>query len=286
MKKRNTVFSLAALSVVAFAFAQDEFVVRRELKEGAKDAYKVTTKVSQTMTPSDPNQAAMVGGEMKFDMSMSLDMRVSLLKLAEDKKSADVEMAFENIVYDFGAMAGMVPQENLPKSIKATGKMDDRSRLLDFKMPDLPAALAGSRGMMGPMMVELPEKAIKVGDTWDMPLPTAEMLGAKDGKMVAKLVALEEYEKIPALVVDLSASIPIDADLSQMAAASGAPPMKVLAKGKFDMKGRAIVDRATGKTLKMDLNFDTTSHVIMPEVGVEFDSVGVGTSGVQIVIPK
>lgn len=285
MKTRLSIVLLSA-AVVAFAIGQDDYLMRRELKEGARDSYKVSTKVVQTMTPSDPSQAALLGGEMRFAMSMSMDMASSIQKIAEDKRSADFELNFNNIVYDMGAMAGMVPQESLPKAMKATGKVDDRSRLLEMKMPDLPAALAGSQGMAGPLMVELPEKPVKVGDSWDMPLPTAETLGAKDAKIAAKLVRLEDYEGLPAYYIELVSSIPIDADLSKVAEASGAPPMKVLAKGKFDMKGSAYVERATGRTLKMQVTFDTTSHVTMPEMGVEFDSVGSGTSLVQIVITK
>ena len=135
-------------------------------------------------------------------------------------------------------------------------------------------------------MIELPEKPIRLNDSWDMPLPTAKALGAKDGKITAKLLALEDYQKIPVYAIELSSSLPIDADLGEMAAASGAPAMKILAKGRFNMKGTALVERATGKTLKMDVTFDTTSHVNMPDVGIEFDSTGAGTSSLQIVLPK
>jgi hypothetical protein len=140
--------------------------------------------------------------------------------------------------------------------------------------------------MMGPMMVELPEKAVKIGDTWEMPMPTGEMLGAKDAKMTGKLLATEDYKGIPVFVVELVCGLPIDADLSEMAQASGGPPMKVLAKGRFDMKGKGWVDRATGKTLRMEVTFDTKTHLVMPEVGIELDSTGVGTSVVELVLPK
>ena len=284
MKLRSPIV-IAFVGLAALALAQDQFLLRRELKEGAKDTYKISTKVSQIVTPSDPNQASMLGGEMKFDMSMTMDMAAIFKKISEDKKSAEMEMSFNNIVYDFGTMSGMVPTDTLPKSMKALGKIDERSRLSEFKFPDLPTQF-GSGAMVGPMMVELPERQIKVGDMWEMPLPTAEQLGAKDGKMIAKLLALEDYETIPVYVVDLTASLPIDADLGKMAEASGAPPMKIIAKGTFGMKGKAHVERATGKTLRMELTFDSKSHLTMPEVGVELDSSGIGTSLVQIVLPK
>ena len=285
--KKSIVFVIASAIVAAQAGSawQDEFLIRRELKEGSKDSYKVTTKVSQTMVPSDPNQAAMMGGDRKFGISMQMDMSTNTQKLAEDKKSADFEMSFENIVYDFGEMSGMISADTLPRAMKATGKMDDRSRLLEMKMPEMPGTFGGS-SMAGPLMIELPEKAIKVGDSWDMPLPTAKALGAGDGKITAKLIGLEDFEKIPVYSIELSSSLPIDADLGEMAAASGAPAMKILAKGKFNMKGTALVERATGKTLKMQVEFDTVSHVKMPDVGIEFDSTGTGTSSLLIVLPK
>ena len=276
----------AALALAATTAAtQDEYILRRELREGAKDTYKVTTKVSQVVTPSDPNQAALLGGEMKFDMSMAMDMTTNFKKIADDKKSADMEMSFDNIVYDFGTMASMVPTDTLPKNMKANGKVDERGRLSDFKFPEMPSQL-GSGAMMGPMMVELPERAVKVGDTWEMPLANAENLGAKDGKMTAKLIGLEDYETIPAYVIDLTASLPIDADLGKMAEASGAPPMKIIAKGTFGMKGKAHVERSTGRTLRLEITFDSKSHLVMPDVGVELDSTGIGTSLLQIAIPK
>lgn len=274
------------LSALALAFTQDEFLLRRALVSGEKDAYKVTTKVVQTMTPTDAGAGALVGGETRFEMSMSLDMASSIDKVAEDKKSATFDLSFSNIVYDFGSMSGMVPQDSLPKSMKANGKIDERGRVLEMKMPDLPATLGAGGGLAGPMMVELPERAVKIGDTWDMAIPTADMLGAKDAKMTAKLIAIEDYETIPALLVGLSASMPIDADLGNAVQASGAPPMKMLAKGKFEMKGRAYVQRSNGKTLSMDISFNTTSRVNMPDVGIEFDTTGHGTSTVKIVPQK
>ncbi|MEO7454201.1 MAG: hypothetical protein ABIV13_05495 [Fimbriimonadales bacterium] len=286
MKKTLLLASIAAGLLALTAAGQDEVTLRRELKPGAKETYTVFTKVSQTMTPSDPNQAAMLGGEMKFAMSMTMDMGLEFQKVAEDKKSADAEMSFTNIVYDFGSMAGMIPVENMPKSMKASGKIDDRSRMSEFNMPDLPSSLAGSRGMMGPLMIALPEKAVKVGDVWEMPLPTAEMLGSKDAMMTAKVLVIEDFKGIPVVVVELFAAMPIDADLSEMAQASGGPPMKVLAKGRFDMKGKAHIERATGKTLMMDVTFDTKTHLTMPEVGIEFDTSGVGTSIIELVLPK
>jgi hypothetical protein len=283
--KRALILPAVALTTLCGAFIQDEFLIRRELKDGAVDTYKVTTKVVQVMTPSDPSQAAAMGGERRFEISMTMDLATTLKKIAEDKKSADFEMSFDHIVYDFGDMAGMLPQDTLPKALKASGKMDDRSRFLEMKMPELPSAF-GSSSMAGPLMVELPEKAIKVGDSWDMPLPTAKMLGATEGKITAKLIGLENFENIPAYRIELASKLPIDADLGEMAQASGAPPMKILAKGTFTMKGNAFVDRATGKTLRMQVTFDTASHVNMPEVGVEFDTTGNGTSLVQMVLPK
>lgn len=278
--------SAVALSAIAFAFVQDEFLLRRTLTEGDKDTYKVTTKVVQTMTPTDPKAGAMVGGETRFEMSMGLDMASTITKLAEDKKSAAFDLNFSNIVYDFGSMAGMVPQDSLPKAMKANGKIDVRGRVLEMKMPEMLGVLGGGGNMAGPMMVELPEKAVKIGDTWEMDIPTADMLGAKGAKMTAKLVAIEDYETIPAVVIELTASMPIDADLGEAAQASGAPPMKMLAKGKFEMKGKAYVQKSNGRTLKMDLNFDTTSRVNMPDVGIEFDTTGHGTSSVKIVLGK
>jgi hypothetical protein len=210
----------------------------------------------------------------------------TVTKLADDRKSAAFDLDFSNIVYDFGSMAGMVPQDSLPKAMKANGRIDQLGRVLEMKMPDLPAALGKSGGLAGPMMVELPERAIKVGDTWEMAIPTAETLGAKDAKMVAKLVGVEDYESIPALVVDLTASMPIDADLGEAATVSGVPPMQMLAKGRFEMKGKAYVQRSNGRTLKMDLSFDTISRIKMPDVGIEFDTTGHGTSTVKIVLSK
>jgi len=283
---KKTILLAMALSVLAPAFTQDEFLLRRSLAEGDKDSYKVTTKVVQTMTPIDPNAGAMIGGETRFEMSMSLDMASTIGILAEDKKSAAVNLDFSNIVYDFGTMSGMVPQDTLPRAMKANGRIDERGRVLELQMPDLPGSLGRSGGMAGPMMVELPEKAVKIGDTWDVAIPTADVLGAKGAKMTARLISLEEYETIPAMVIELSASMPIDADLGEAVQASGAPPMKMLAKGKFDMKGKAFVQRSNGKTLRMDLDFDTTTRVNMPDVGIEFDTTGHGTSTVKIVSPR
>jgi hypothetical protein len=286
MGMKGSILSVMALSVLATAFMQDEMLVRRSLMEGDKDTYQVTTKVVQTMTPTDPKAGAMVGGETRFEMSMSLELKSSIGKLSEDKKSAAFDLDFSNIVYDFGSMSGMVPQDSLPKAMKANGRIDERGRVLEMRMPDLPSALGGSGGMAGPMMVELPEKAIKIGDSWQVAIPTADALGAKGSTMTAKLIGIEEYESIPSLLVELTASMPIDADLGESVQASGAPPMKMLAKGKFDMKGRAFVQRSNGKTLRMDLNFDTTTRVNLPDIGIEFDTTGHGNSTIRIVKPK
>jgi len=286
LEMRNILLSAVVLSGLSVAFIQDEFLLRRVLTEGEKDSYKVTTKVVQTMTPTDPGASALVGGESRFDVAMGMDMSTTIGKVADDKKSASFDLEFSNIVYDFGTMAGMVPQEALPKAVNATGKINDLGRILEMKMPELPSSLVGGGGLAGPMMVELPDKPVRVGDSWRMAMPTAKALGANDAKMEAKLLALEDYESVPAFVVELSASMPIDADLSDVSLATGTAPMKMLAKGSLVMKGKAYVQRSNGKTLRMDLTFDTMSHVKMPEMGLEFDTTGHGTSSVKIVPKK
>jgi len=272
-----------AIASLALA-AQDGVLLRRELKENTTEVYKVETMTQQTMSLP-------TGMEQEFKISALSTYTVKTGKIDPAKGTAAVEVINQIDKVDAdGMMASMMgKQDNKP--IKFSAVMDNRGRLvMDTTKALDPQAMmmagAQAAGNSG-MFVELPEKAVKIGDTWDVVIPKSPMLGKTDQKLVAKLAREDKLNGKDVYVVAVNGTLNIEIDPSQMAPASGAGsnPMagqKMTVKGTVTVSGEGFVEKATGKTLKMESVAKTKSKVEMPDMGLSIDGTGTVTTKVAL----
>lgn len=278
IKIRKSVI-LAGVAIAALAAAsQDGLLLRRTLTEGATDTYTVQTVTKQVVQL--PNGM----GEQEMGSTVDATYKVKTGKVDAEKKSAAVELTYTIDKVDaegaLGAMAGQGgPETGKPMSL--TGSLDELGRL---KMeapkgtsPALATLMSNSSSLGGNMVsLELPEKAVKVGDTWEVIVPKSPFTGTKDQKLTAKLIGEKEVDGKAAYVISTEGTLEIDADLTKMAE-DAPPPMKgqkMFLKGKSELKTDGVVEKATGKTLRMTTKMKLKQTMEIPDMGMSIETTG------------
>ena len=286
--KYAAVFATLATALLAMA-SQDEVLLRRELKEGAADLYAMSMKSSQLLTMD----AGMGMPDMPIDMAMQLNMKIGYKSIDKEKNVADLDVLMTDIKFDFGEMGAMMggAADQLPKEMQVTGKLDARNRITNVKFPSAGQAsmmLGGGSGQtLGPMFVEFPEKAVKFGDAWDVLLEGNSLTKNEPVKMKATLVGLKDLNGKSAYEISVKGTMALDGDVSDMLKDNPqAPQMKVLMKGTIDMDGTALVEKITGRTLKMDLNMKSKQNIEIPDYGMMMHANGTTAIKIELVPPK
>lgn len=275
----RTFLPLLAVSGLTFAFAaaaQESFLLRLDLKPNTSDKYKLELVSNQVM--SGPP-----GVPPNIDVKGSMD--IEMVTGAVDKGTADVEMKTTNVKIDAGEMSGMMPMDQLPKEIVMKAKLDDRSRLTQTQVQGVPAQAQMMMSMSGSnpaaMFVELPEKPIKIGDTWEFAMPKNPMYGSKEHKLLATLVALKEYDGVPVYEVSVRGNFDFDANMGEifksMSGGGGAetPQIDMTTKGTISMTGSSLISRKDGKTYFTTTKL--TSRQVVSVMGFDLNIEGVTT---------
>lgn len=283
----------AAIAAVGF---QEGTILRRELREGAKDTYTFSFKTTQKIEMDSSSGAPAGMFDEPIEVSATAMMGFVVGKLNAETKKADLNVSMTDFKLDMGRLAGMMGNmPELPKEIKMTAQIDDRNRVSNLKMPDV--GMAGNMLMntpgsnpMGSMFIEFPEQSVKVGDSWKIRVPGNPATGNKEVEFNAKLLSDTIVDGKPRAVVGLEGTINIDGDLSEMmkdtpqgGAMNG---MKVLVKAIVGIKGQATIDKATGRTLKMDMDMDSKQNLEMPDMGMKMKINGISRLKLDLVPPK
>lgn len=289
MLKRSlgvTFLGLVALSMAATA--QDSFLLRRQLVEGAKDAYTVETVMDSTIQAPT--------GDMQMKTTTSMLYTINVGKVDKDKGVADVETVVTDIQLKMeGPMADMMQGQGanqIPKEIKANGKLSDRGRMTDMKVQGASAAMMMSMGtasMSGDTFFAYPDGPVKVGDTWDVLTPKMPLLGNKEHKLTAKYVADEAVGDTKAMKVVVAGTIPMDINVSEMmqqmgtqGGVGGLGDMKMLMKGSVEISGTAWLDKASGKILSLENTMDMKTQMELPDMGMTINMPGKAKSTMKL----
>ncbi|MGV3618361.1 MAG: hypothetical protein ACO1SV_23795 [Fimbriimonas sp.] len=129
-----------------------------------------------------------------------------------------------------------------------------------------------------PFFVELPDKAIQVGETWEMTFPLPHLKDLAEPKIefggVNKLVEERMVGSRAALAISSTGHFKIDGDVSRyMGSASGGKEgPAIFFKGSFQFKGDHLVEKATGKTLKSTLKITARVKFDIPSQALAMDS--------------
>jgi hypothetical protein len=278
MKSKSILLVLAVAACTAFAGTlQEAYTLRLDLKPATTDKYKIELDSTQHVNfPGAPPEIA-VKGSMDFEMKTN----------AVDKDGlAEIEMKTSNVKLDAGQAAGMINTDQLPKEITVKAKLDSRNHITESKTEGLTPQAQMMMSMSGTststMFVELPDKPVKVGDTWEIHLPKNPMMGDKEYPLIATLIGLEDYEGTPAYKVGITGKIEFDVDLGAVmkkmaeagAGATGAPEgMDMKMKGSVDIGGTAFLARAGAKTLGYTMKMGSKQVLTMMGMDVNIDGV-------------
>jgi hypothetical protein len=280
--RKSVIFAGVALAALAGA-VQDGILLRRTLTEGETDTYSIETVTKQTVTL--PNGM----GEQEMGSTMLTTYKLKTGKIDPAKKTAAMELTFTVDKMDtegMAAMPGATPTTEIGKPFNLTATMDEFGRLkIDppkGSNPVLATLLTSSNSLGGNLVaMELPEKALKVGDTWDIPVPKSPLTGTKDQKLVAKLVGEKDVDGKSAYVVSTTGTLQIDADMSKMAE-EGAPEMlkgqKMLLKGQAKIESNGVIEKSSGRTLRMTSKVISTQTMEMPDMGMSVGMTGTVTT--------
>jgi hypothetical protein len=296
MNKKSYVFGIASiLAIAAIGIAsQDEIKLRRELKEGVADKYKLSIRSSQTMQL----EGGMAGGmEMPMDFGFGAVMATKVGAKDEGGK-ADFELTFSEFEIDMGMMAGMMgdPAANMPKEQKVNAKLDELNRMSGFRIPSMggPAGmLGGMMSSMGPLFVEFPEKAVTMGEKWTSTMPASPMTGNKEVKLESFIAGNNKVDDVECWIIVTKGKIPLAGNLSEMMRATGQGnqggmagmmPDNMTMKGSVDVNTETFVEKSTGRTLKVEGTMKTATTIEIPDQGMTV--VTSGTSILKLVLVK
>jgi hypothetical protein len=272
MNRNLALIGGAIVAATAFAVHQDGVVLKRVLTPNSTDTYKIEMK----SVNSTPMGDATVNGTMKVVYKIG--------SLGEDGK-ADLEMVTSDMKFEFGGLAEMASgmMNDLPKTTTVKGKIDERNRITDMKMPganmQMQMLMGNTQSNVG-QSIEFPEGPVKVGDTWTVTIPKNEMAGMAESKLQAKLLKEADHNGVPAYQVTVTGSIPMKMDMAEMAkknpeAAGGMAGMgSMILTGKNDVTINAIIEKSTGRTLEMTTTMKSKTNISGDQLPMTIDVDG------------
>lgn len=262
--KPTRLLALLAISSVAFAAVPQDIQLKRELKEGATDSYLVTSKTKQVM---DIPQM----GEQEMSINTTVKVAYKFGKVADGKADLQVVMTDVKVTAE-GMMAEMMDQVagQLPKEVKSTGKIDSLGQVTELKAESTGMAemmVLGSQQMSNAlMMITFPDKAIKIGDSWKMPVPDSKIAGIKGASLDAKLVGQKDLGGTMCYEITTEGTVPMKLNLSDIAGDAGVPEGMVMS-GNIVMKGTSYVEVASGRLIEFSGTIKSTNSMDMAGQG-------------------
>lgn len=261
---RIAILAGVLISAVAFA-AQDAMTIKRSLTEGATETYKMEASLTTNLvTPMGPQ-------DMAAETAATVAVKVG--KVDNSANNADVEATTTIQKLQLPEMMGGGGDQKLPDPATLKGKLDTKGRLkLTSDQPEnvLMTALSGMNmaSMVG-LVLELPDKAVKVGDTWTVTVP-ANTIMKTDQTVTAKLVGNKEMDGTSALEVSVTGTLNTeiaDGTMPESVPTVGGQPFTL--KGTVDVTGTGFINPTTGQTLKLDLGFKGKQTITLTTLGLE-----------------
>lgn len=269
--------------------SQDGAILRRELKEGARDVYKVESKADQTVQLT---QLGMPDQQVLVTSGMKLALRTGKLDL--EKKSAELEMVSTEFTFNMEGLAGMAPMPQMPEKVTVQGKIDSQNRVTGMK------PVGASTGMMtasmnastGMLFISFSEQPVKVGETWDVVVPKNPAMGNTDTILKATLTGEEMDGEVPVWIVTMKGPLVLNMDLAEMMkgdqqqadAMAGMGNMKI--SGTIDLLTEARVEKGTGRTRKMVVKMKGKQTMEMADMGMTIEMLTSGVTTMSLLDEK
>ena len=292
MIQTRKLFVVATLVAASMAMAAKDgtITLRKTLKQGV-ESYHMESSGKQVVTVPG-------GGDQEIGSTSASTYSYKIGAVDATGGSAPVEVTTKVTKFDMdGPMAEMMAaqKDKLLISTTTTGKLDARNRFTaDTKNKINPlTVMAGnsSYSFIGPYL-EFPEKAISIGDSWDVTIPKSPIMSNSDQKLTAKLVSEKDLDGKAVYVVALTGSLKMNINIGELMKANPVPEMEALGatdmtmSGSLDVDGEASIDKATGQTIVMTLKITSKSETNINVQGQQLSIPGTGTAKMKFSLDK
>ncbi len=268
VRRSATMWMVGAAVVVlaATGYAQDSWTLRRIVKVGDVQAYRVVMDASGEIIP----QGASTG--MNFDMQMTMAYQ-------EKVTGVDAAGVFSSNLQFTGMKLTMMGNEMpMPDDLKKTVilmKTDSRGRVLEAKgLEQLSGQIQTptAAGMPGAANAVFPEEPVKVGDVWttETPMPQDKSIILK---AVHRLKSVTEEKGVQIGTIQTDIEFPTEALSKAMPA--GLPvsttdgAMKMAMLTRYDMATGAMLGGSGDMTMNLKMTMSMPSGAQQPAAPTE-----------------
>lgn len=231
----KSVWALALLTTLTHA--NDGTLLRRELKAGSTDEYVVKcvqTTVPGEGVPGDPHTV-----KINWNAAYHVDT-------VDPEKGAVLKVNVTDFSFTAeGAHVGAMP----PKTRTAKGTLSVRNKIDAKTEGDNP--LATNLMWLLTDFIELPEKEVSVGDTWDVTLPPSIPLGQAKVTLPAKLAGEDTFEGHPVWVVTVEKKGVSTENKVKLQLGPTGETREGKITGKADVSMKVLLEKGTGRTLQV-----------------------------------
>ena len=278
-------FVVATLVAASLAFAAKDGVTLRKTLKAGTESYRMESTGKTTLS---------IPGSGEQDMGMTTlttyKYKIGEVDAASGQAPVEITQKVEKFDVD-GPMAEIMAgqKEKILVTTTTNGKLDQRNRYIadPSKKLDPRAVLNGSAAysFIGPYF-EFPEKALNVGDTWDITVPKGPLVGKEDQKLTAKF----EGEKDGSYAISITGQIKINVNLAELLKDNPVPELEAIGAvnmiitSTIDVKGDVLVDKATGSTTSMTLKIGSKQEAQLPDQNITVPSNG--TTTIKITLDK
>lgn len=260
-------FSFLVVALLA-PQASTPTLLRRTLAADATDTYKIEDKVEETV-----RSGAMGEIPIHLNSKRTLTLHTSDVDAAAGIAHFQATTSVDEVKAD-GPAAALMNEK--PKPTTQTGKLDVRGRMAyDPTAPgDLLSSILGSTpgAVSAGIFVELPERAVKPGDTWDIVIPKNPLVNDQDQHLTATLVGDKDLDGTPVWIVSIKGTLRSLTDSTKVPNAKPGTGVKV--KGQVDLVGEGLVEKSTGRTVQMTSKGNSKATVELVETGITLDTDG------------
>jgi len=281
MKTKTLIVACLAASVAMAAQTQDGVLLRRVLKEGDVDKYRVTFDTKQLMNiPTGlGEQDLTISGTMLYTLKIG---KIDASGTAEAEATTTVEKTEAG-----GSIGAMMPPMPTTAPIVQKGKLDVQNRLKLAGTAATMMATSTSQNLLG-LMIEFPQKAVKQGDTWEILVPKSPVTASVDQKLIAKLKGEADVSGQPVWVLGLNGTLKTEIDQSKMGKSGGQAPAgpfgnaQIVANGTMELDADVMVAKATGRTVSMVTRMKNKTNTTI-NGAITIDATGTGTAKAELV---
>lgn len=265
---------LAVVAMGSVALAEDTYTIRRTLTEGEKTKYTIQSVMDGKLDLSAFGQGS---------MDLSVKSGMTLLMVIEKVK--DGKATFSGKVTDHTLeMEPAPPGDSVPKEFSVKGSLTDRNDVSDIKFEGLTgmSKMMTEGSMQGILRsLVLPEKAVKIGESWEQPKTVKLPSGSIDSDVKATLVAVEKKDDKEFYKISLKGKAKTVGEVgAEEGGGMGMGKMKSTSDSTID--AIVMLDKATGKLISMTNSGDISVATEMVDMGMTIPMSGKMTMKVEI----